>query len=75
MRTTVNLPEDRHRAATSMARERDQSLSRTVSDPLRKALGPKVGGEQVPHDPATGLPQVRLGHLVTTEMVRAATNA
>ncbi len=75
MRTTVNLPEDRHRAATSLARDRDQSLSQTVSDLLRKALGPEIDGEQVSQDPATGLPQVRLGHPVTTEMVRAATNA
>ncbi len=74
MRTTVNLPEDLHRVATSLARDRDQSLSQTVSDLLRKALGPEIDGEQVTQDPATGLPLVRLGHLVTTEMVRAATD-
>ncbi len=74
MRTTVNLPEDLHRAATSLARDRDQSLSQTVSDLLRKALGPKIEGEQETQDPATGLPLVGLGHPVTTEMVRAATD-
>lgn len=74
MRTTVNLPEDLHRAATSLARDRDQSLSQTVSDLLRKALGPEIDGEQVTQDAATGLPLVRLGHPVTTEMVRAATD-
>ena len=74
MRTTLNLPEDLHRVATSMARDRDQSLSQIVSELLRKALGPEVDGEQVAQDPATGLPAVHLGHPVTTEMVRAATD-
>jgi len=74
MRTTVDLPDDLHRVATSLARDRDQSLSQTVSDLLRKALGPGIDGEHVSQDAATGLPLVRLGHLVTTEMVRAATD-
>jgi len=74
VRTTVNLPADLHRAATSLARGRDRSLSQTVSDLLRKAFGPKIDGEQVTQDPVTGLPLVRLSHLVTTEMVRAVTH-
>lgn len=72
MRTTVNLPDDLHRVARSLARDRDQSLSQTVSDLLRRALGPELEGEQVTQDPITGLPLVRLGHPVTTETVRAA---
>ncbi len=74
MRATVTLSEDLNRAATSLARDRDQSLSRTVSDLLRKALGPGIDGEQGSQDPATGLPQVRLGHPVPTEMGGAATD-
>jgi hypothetical protein len=38
MRTTADLPADLHRAATLHARDRHQSLSRTVSDLLRAAL-------------------------------------
>jgi predicted transcriptional regulator len=73
MRTTVDLPEDLHRAATSLARDRGQSLSQTVSDLMRRALRPDI---TVPHrfviDADAGLPVVFLGTPVTTEMVRAA---
>jgi len=61
MRTTVDLPDDLHRAATSLARDRGQSLSQTVSELMRRALRPD-----------TGRPVVCLGTPVTTEMVRAA---
>lgn len=72
MRTTVDLPDDLHRAALSLARDRGQSLSRTVSELVRLALRPEGGRGAVDRDASTGLPLVRLGHPVTTEMVRAA---
>ena len=72
MRTTVDLPDDLHRAATSLARDRGQSLSQTVSELMRRALRPDTAGERVGVDAATGLPVVCLGTPVTTEMVRAA---
>ena len=72
MRTTVDLPEDLHRAATSLARDRGRSLSQTVSDLVRRALRPEAGSGQVTFDTRTGLPVVYVGVPVTTEMVRAA---
>jgi len=72
MRTTINLPDDLHRAAFSLARDRGQSLSQTVSELVRRALLPATGSAAVDVDARTGLPVVRLGTPVTTEMVRAA---
>ncbi|MGH9065723.1 MAG: antitoxin [Acidimicrobiales bacterium] len=72
MRTTIDLPDDLHRAVSSLARDRGQSLSRTVSDLVGRALRTTTGGERVSLDAATGLPLVRLGKPVTTDMVRAA---
>jgi hypothetical protein len=72
MRTTVDLPDDLHRAARSLARDRGQSLSHTVSELVRRALSPNPGDERLGVDPETKLPLVRLGVPVTTEMVRRA---
>jgi len=72
MRTTVDLPDDLHRAATSLARDRGQSLSQTVSELMRQALRPETEGDRVGIDPVTGLPLVCLGTPITTEMVRTA---
>jgi hypothetical protein len=38
MRTTVDLPPDLHRAALALARDRRQSLSRTVAELMRLGL-------------------------------------
>jgi Arc/MetJ family transcription regulator len=38
MRTTIDLPDDLHRAAMLIARDRHQSLSRTVANLMRSAL-------------------------------------
>lgn len=72
MRTTIDLPEDLHRAAVMIARDRHQTLSRTVSDLLRSAL---AGGQRdvpVEADSDTGLPLVRLGRRITGEDVARA---
>ncbi len=74
MRTTVDLPDDLHRATTSLARDRGQSLSQIVSELIRQALQPQGGDGGVGIDAATGLPLVRVGHPVTSEMVRTATD-
>lgn len=72
MRTTVDLPDDLHRAASSLARDRRQSLSRTIADLVRTGLAPGRADTEPGTDPATGLPVVWVGHPVTTEMARAA---
>ena len=71
MRTTIDLPEDVHRAAAMLARDRGQTLSRTVADLLRAALAGGVSRD-VELDEATGLPLVRLGRRITPEDVASA---
>lgn len=71
MRTTIDLPDDLHRVATQIARDRRQTLSRTVASLLRSALA----GEQhttVEVDEDTGLPTVHVGKRITVEDVAAA---
>ncbi len=72
MRTTIDLPEDLHRAAVLIARDRRQTLSRTVSDLLRSALAGGHRDVAVETDSDTGLPLVRLGRRVTAEDVAIA---
>lgn len=72
MRTTVDLPADLHRAASSLARDNGRTLSQTVSDLLRRALHGTTGDQHVSIDEETGLLLVNLGHPLTTDMVRAA---
>jgi hypothetical protein len=65
-------PDDLHRAARSLARDRGQSLSHTISELVRRALSPNPGDDRLSVDPDTNLPLVRLGVPVTTEMARSA---
>jgi Arc/MetJ family transcription regulator len=69
MRTTIDLPDDLHRQAMSIARDTSRSLSETVADLLRRGLGqgPK---REILRSKATGLPTVRLGTTITTDDVR-----
>lgn len=70
MRTTIDLPEDLHAQALSIARDTSRTLSETVADLMRRGLG-QGGGVTVQRNPTTGLPLVRLGHVITTEDIRA----
>jgi Arc/MetJ family transcription regulator len=69
MRTTIDLPDDLHRQAMSIARDTSRSLSETVADLMRRGLGrgavPSLSRSEV-----TGLPLVRLGSTITTDEVR-----
>jgi hypothetical protein len=70
VRTTVDLPDDLHRRAVSVARDRNQSLSRTLAELIRIALS----SEPSPHvaiDERTGFPIVRVGHPITSDDVRS----
>lgn len=60
VRTTIDLPDDLHQLTTSLARDRKQTLSQTITEVLRQALLPGVGPE-IGRDRATGLPVIRLG--------------
>jgi len=72
MRTTIDLPDDIHRAAMLVARDRHQTLSRTVSDLLRLALGGTSRGSAMDISPVTGLPLIHVGRRITHEDVQAA---
>lgn len=70
MRTTVDLPVELHRAITLIARDRHQTLSRTVESLVRSAL---AGDDHttIEVDPESGLPTVRIGRRITAEDVAA----
>ena len=70
MRTTIDLPDDLHRLAMSIARDTARSLSETVADLMRRGLGQGAKGG-VSRSEVTGLPIVRLGRTITTDDVRA----
>lgn len=72
MRTTIDLPDDLHRQALSIARDTSRTLSETVADLMRRALGHSHGGSaEITRSALTGLPVVRVGTVITTEDVRA----
>jgi hypothetical protein len=70
MRTTVDLPDDIHRRAMSIARDTSRSFSQTVADLVRRGLG---DGPRLPlsQSSVTGLPIVRLGSTITSDDVRS----
>lgn len=55
----------------SIARDTSRTLSDTVADFLRQALGQTGQPHRVTSDPQTGLPLAPVGAPVTTEDVRA----
>lgn len=70
MRTTVDLPSDLHAQAVAIARDTHRTLSETVTFLMRRGLGEGQAAE-LTHSPATGLPVVHLGRMITTEDVRS----
>lgn len=70
MRTTIDLPDELHQRAMSIARDTSRTLSETVAALLRRALGEPAAAE-VTTSARTGLPVVHLGTVVTTDDVRA----
>ncbi|MFE0025917.1 antitoxin [Amycolatopsis sp. NPDC059021] len=70
MRTTVDLPDDLHRQALSIARDTSRSLSEIVAELMRRGLGQGRPSE-TSRSSKTGLPVVSLGKVITTEDVRS----
>lgn len=70
MRTTIDLPEDLHRVALAIAHDRGTSLSETVSELLRRAIG-TTGTARVEASARTGLEVIHLGRTITSSDVRA----
>jgi hypothetical protein len=69
VRTTIDLPEDLHRLAMSIARDTSRSLSETVADLMRRGLTHGSSGE-ISRSETTGMPIVHLGTTITTDDVR-----
>ena len=70
MRTIVDLPEDLHRMVTAIARDEHKSMSRAITDLLRRQLTPPAG-PPIGTDARTGFRVVRLGRPITSEDVRS----
>lgn len=70
VRTTLDLPDDLHRIMTAIARDRGSSLSETVTQLLRRAIG-TPGTAHVAVSDRTGLEVIRLGRAITSDDVRA----
>lgn len=71
MRTTVDLPDDLHQQAMSIARDTSRSFSETVADLIRRGLGQGHSPSGIGRSDRTGLPVIHLGTVVTSEDVRA----
>ena len=70
MRTTIDLPDDLHRQAMSIARDTSRSLSETVATLMRRGLSQGLR-EGIGRSAVTGMPTVHLGTTITTDDVRA----
>lgn len=70
VRTTIDLPPDLHDAARSIARDRGTTLSEAVAELIRRGLG-RSGTVEYQRSASTGLPNARVGRLVTHDDVRA----
>jgi hypothetical protein len=76
MRTTIDLPDDLHRIATSLAHHTGRSLGQTVAELMRRGLAADAHhvadapASYVVH-PDTGLPVVASRQPVTEDQVRA----
>jgi Arc/MetJ family transcription regulator len=71
VRTTIDLPDDLHRQALSIARDTSRTLSQTVADLMRRALGQAGAATGVERSERTGLPVLTVGKVITTADVRA----
>lgn len=72
MRTTIDLPPDLHQQALAIARDTSRTLSETVADLMRRALGQgQPSDSRITRDELTGLPVFSVGKVITTEDVRS----
>lgn len=70
MRTTIDLPEDLHRQARSIAHDSQRSFSAVVAELIRRGLRSESSAP-VAQDQSTGLPVLDLGKTITSEDVRS----
>lgn len=70
MRTTIDLPEDLHQQARSIARDSHKSLSEVISELMRRGLRGQPA-EGLGRSAQSGFPTIAIGRTLTTEDVRA----
>ena len=70
MRTTIDLSEEAYQLAKAVARERNQSLGKVVSEFIIAAAEAPTPGIYIPDDP-NALPVVRIGRRITSEEIKA----
>lgn len=69
MRTTIDLPDEIHALATSVARDRGCTLSTAVVDLIQRGMGSHIRVEHI--DARTGFPLLASGHAVSSDEVRS----
>ncbi len=70
MRTTIDLPDDLHQQAMSIARDSHQTLSQTVAALMRRGLG-QDRLASVRTDASTGRAVLHVGRPITEQDVRS----
>ena len=70
MRTTIDLPEDLHRQARDIARDKSWTLSQAVAWLMRRGLGEERPELEFGVDELSGFPTVRIGRVITAEEVK-----
>ena len=70
MRTTIDLPEDLHRQARALARDKSWTLSQAVAWLMRRGLGEALPTPEIGRDELTGFPTIRIGRVITEEEVK-----
>lgn len=70
MRTTIDLPDDLHQLVTAIARDEGKSMSRAITDLLKRMLTPS-GETALATDERTGFRVVSIGRVVTSDDVRS----
>jgi predicted transcriptional regulator len=70
MRTTIDLPEDLHRQAHDIARDKSWTLSQAVAWLMRRGLGERLPSPEIAVDELTGLLTMRTGRVITEEEVK-----
>ena len=69
VRTTIELTPEAWHLAKAVARERDQSLGKVVSDFILRANTPAPHPERSPETSPAGFPLIRVGRAITSDDV------
>jgi predicted transcriptional regulator len=71
VRTTISLPDDLHAQLLSLARDRRETMSRTVENLVRRSLRGDQPAYTLSRDPETGFVGIEFGRPITEDDVRS----